>query len=51
VKTLGQEAERLTESHPDQADDIRKKQAEIEGNWEKLKRKVNMPYCFCLEDH
>ena len=40
VKMLGEEAERLTDIHPDQADEIRKKQAEIEANWEKLKRKV-----------
>ena len=40
VKAMGQEAERLTETHPDQADDIRKKQSEIENNWEKLRQKV-----------
>jgi len=40
VKTLGVEGERLTEIHPNQAEDIRSKQAEIEGNWEKLRKKV-----------
>jgi len=40
VKMLGEEAERLTDIHPDQADEIRKKQAEIEHNWEKLKHKA-----------
>jgi len=41
VKALGTEGERLTEIHPNQAEDIRSKQAEIEQNWEKLRKKVN----------
>ena len=40
MKTLGTEGERLTEIHPNQAEDIRNKQAEIERNWEKLRTKV-----------
>lgn len=39
VKALGAEADRLTDTHPDQADEIRKKQSEIEQGWEKLKTK------------
>jgi len=38
---LGVEGERLTEIHPNQAEDIRSKQAEIEQNWDRLHRKVN----------
>ena len=34
------EADRLKETHPDQAEDIRSKQAEIENNWRMLKAKV-----------
>lgn len=40
VKMLGEEAERLTDIHPDQADEIRRKQAEIEDNWQRLKQKA-----------
>jgi spectrin alpha len=39
VKTLANEAERLKETHPDQAEDIEKKQADIENNWRMLKSK------------
>lgn len=45
VKSLGAEANRLIEIHPDQAEDIRKKQSEIEHGWEKLKHKVRYPEC------
>jgi len=48
VKTLGTEGERLTEIHPNQAEDIRQKQAEIEQNWEKLRKKVEK-HCFCKQ--
>ena len=41
MKALGTEGERLIEIHPNQAEDIRSKQAEIEQNWEKLRKKVN----------
>jgi len=41
VKALGTEGERLTEIHPNQAEDIHNKQAEIQQNWEKLHAKVN----------
>lgn len=37
---LGQEASRLTETHPDQADEINDKQQEIFQNWETLKNKA-----------
>ena len=40
VKNLAGEADRLTETHPEQAEDIRNKQAEIENNWRMLKAKV-----------
>lgn len=41
VKALGAEGDRLTEIHPNQAEDIHQKQAEIAQNWEKLHKKVN----------
>ncbi len=41
MRTLSGEADRLTETHPEQADDIRAKQAEIGQNWEHLKAKVS----------
>ena len=40
VKSLGSEADRLTETHPDQGDEIRRKQGEIESNWERLRRRA-----------
>lgn len=40
VKCLSSEADKLTETHSDQADDIRNKQREIESNWEHLKTKA-----------
>jgi len=40
VKTLGTEGDRLTEIHPNQAEDIHQKQAQISQNWEKLRQKV-----------
>jgi spectrin alpha len=40
VKALGIEADRLKGIHPEQADDIQNKQAEIESSWDKLKRKA-----------
>lgn len=36
VKTLQEEAARLTEVHSDQGDDIRGKQADILSNWERV---------------
>jgi len=48
VKTLGTEGERLTEVHPNQAEDIRSKHAEIEQNWEKLRKKVNLFLICCI---
>jgi len=44
VKALGTEGERLTEIHPNQAEDIHSKQAEIERNWEKLRKKVDQSF-------
>ncbi|XP_076343494.1 spectrin alpha chain-like isoform X2 [Tachypleus tridentatus] len=40
VLTLGQEADRLCNSHKDHADEIQSKHAEIVSNWEKLKTKA-----------
>ena len=40
VNTLGTEANRLSETHPDQADEIAAKQSDILGNWQKLSQKV-----------
>ena len=40
MKTLGEEADRLAETHPDQCDDIKVKQEEIVNNWVRLKEKV-----------
>uniref|UniRef100_T1IUQ9 Spectrin alpha chain n=1 Tax=Strigamia maritima TaxID=126957 RepID=T1IUQ9_STRMM len=40
VMTLGQEADRLYESHPTHGDQIKTKHAEIVQNWERLKAKA-----------
>jgi len=48
VKALGAEGDRLTEIHPNQAEDIHQKQAEIAQNWEKLHKKVNQLQFPCL---
>ncbi len=40
VKVLGGEVRRLQSKHPDNADQIAAKQAEIVGLWEGIKRKV-----------
>ena len=40
MKQLGSEADRLCDTHPEQAEDIRGKQDEIEQNWEKLRVKA-----------
>ena len=39
ISTLSKEAERLMDSHKDQAEQISNKQTEIADNWEKLKNK------------
>lgn len=39
ISTLGKEADRLMDSHKDQAGQISSKQTEIADNWEKLKNK------------
>ena len=41
VKTLGKEAERLTQTHGDQGDEIGNKLADIENNWQRLRQKVS----------
>jgi len=48
VKTLGAEGDRLTEIHPNQAEDIHQKQAQISQNWEKLRKKVIFNKFFSL---
>ena len=52
VTTLGAEGDRLIDIHPNQAEDIRQKQAEIAQNWEKLRRKVTtfIFYVYCYDD-
>ena len=42
VGQLGEEARRLQVEHPDSADRIAAKQAEIVGLWEGIKRKVSL---------
>jgi len=48
VKALGAEGDRLTEIHPNQAEDIHQKQDEIAQNWEKLHKKVDQFQIVCL---
>ena len=45
VTMLGEEARRLQGRHPNSADQIAAKQAEIVGLWEGLKRKVGVSLC------
>lgn len=40
VKQLSGEADRLCETHPDQTDDIRSKQEQIERQWQELRDKA-----------
>ncbi len=50
VKVLGEEVRELQSKHPDNADEIAAKQAEIVGLWEGIKRKVNMCYNnYCVD--
>lgn len=44
--TLGQEAARLCEIHPDHAEQIKAKHQEIQNNWERLTRKAKVS-CNC----
>ena len=41
MKQLSGEAERLCETHPDQTDDIRAKQDQIERQWQELRDKAS----------
>jgi spectrin alpha len=47
VGDLGEEARRLQGRHPDSADRIAAKQAEIVGLWEAIKRKVRLEFRRC----
>lgn len=49
ISTLSKEAERLMDSHKDQAEQISNKQTEIADNWEKLKNKVQFYFLMILK--
>ena len=49
VNTLGAEAERLSGTHPEQADEIAAKQSDILNNWQKLSQKVRSVLLFLQE--